>query len=553
MELAFEQKQRSCLHRTAHLSLAQEQTQELIIPDSMPDASRTLICCAEPEVQSKTNREGSLLVTGTLRTGCLYADEAGGLQLLTSELPFTVKLECAELREDTQTLVRCCVRSADSRLINSRKVLLRVSVLVQADGYEPQTQSMSVLKDPPACLQLKTQTYETNAPVELSERAFQVSEELNLPDGRPQIARLVSCLLTPVVQEQGLVGSKAVLKGTANLQITYLDNENALRTLSFSVPFSQYCQMEGDYDQDETLESVLLVTGVQLEPVASEQSQKLLFGAGLLAQCMVVQPQALTLCEDAYSTKGEFQPQWETQEHTMRLDAQTLREPVRASFPVQAAAVLDCRVYPDAQALERTDDGVTVHVPLRADLVYTDPDGAVQAETFRTEVSCHTALSENGLCEAVCTIQPEGYASAESVRRDARPDEAAEHAAAVSRHPAHERKRRALGPCAAVPDDGAVDPAGQSSDAAGGGRRTAAADPHVRREAGIWNNVRSTRRSRTARTARSISASSALCGRENPPLSSASWSSSCCRTSKTSMSANAPPTSCRSPARAGRS
>ena len=35
MELAFEQKQQSCLRRTAHLSLAQEQTQELIIPDSM--------------------------------------------------------------------------------------------------------------------------------------------------------------------------------------------------------------------------------------------------------------------------------------------------------------------------------------------------------------------------------------------------------------------------------------------------------------------------------------------------------------------------------------
>ena len=60
MELAFEQKQRSCLHRMAHLSLAQEQTQELIIPDSMPDASRTLICYAEPEVQSKTNRESPL-------------------------------------------------------------------------------------------------------------------------------------------------------------------------------------------------------------------------------------------------------------------------------------------------------------------------------------------------------------------------------------------------------------------------------------------------------------------------------------------------------------
>ena len=414
MELAFEQKQQSCLHRTAHLSLAQEQTQELIIPDSLPDAARTLICYAEPEVQSKTNRAGSLLVTGTLRASCLYADEAGGVQLLTSELPFTVKLEDAALQEETKTVVRCCIRSADSRLINSRKVLLRITVLVQADGYEPQSESTSVLKAPPACLQLKTQTYETAVPVELAERVFQVSEELELPEGRPQIARLVDHSLTPVVQEQNLIGSKAVLKGTAHLQITYLDTENALRTLSFSVPFSQYCQLEGDYDQEETLSSALLVTGMQLEPVASEQSQKLLFGAGLLAQCMVVQPQSLTLCEDAYSTKGDFQPQWSEQTRTMRLDAQTMRAPIRTAFPAQAACVLDCRLYPDAQAIERADDGVVIHVPLRADIVYTDQDGAVQSETFRTEASCRTALNENGLCEAVFALQPDGYASAGS-------------------------------------------------------------------------------------------------------------------------------------------
>ena len=134
MELAFEQKQRSCLKRTAHLSLAQEQTQELIIPDAMPDAARTLICYAEPELQSKTSRAGSLLVTGNLRASCLYADEAGGLQLLTTDVPFTLKLESSDLQELTQSVVRCSVRSADSRLINSRKVLLRISVLVQADG-----------------------------------------------------------------------------------------------------------------------------------------------------------------------------------------------------------------------------------------------------------------------------------------------------------------------------------------------------------------------------------------------------------------------------------
>ena len=116
MELAFEQKQRSCLKRTAHLSLAQEQTQELIIPDAMPDAARTLICYAEPELQSKTSRAGSLLVTGNLRASCLYADEAGGLQLLTTDVPFTRSpssaARSAAPTADSSTPARSCCASA---------------------------------------------------------------------------------------------------------------------------------------------------------------------------------------------------------------------------------------------------------------------------------------------------------------------------------------------------------------------------------------------------------------------------------------------------------
>ena len=287
-------------------------------------------------------------------------------------------------------------------------------MLVQADGYEPWTEEVRALTDAPACLQQKTQTYYNAVPVETAERAFQVSEELNVPEGRAKIVRLADCMLQPVVTEQNLVGSKAVMKGTANLQLTYLDEQNELRTLSLAVPFSQYCQLQGDYEQNEDVETALLVTGVQLEPVDTETGQKLLFGAGILAQCTVIQPQTLTLCEDAYSTRGDFQPQWQEQEYSMRLDAQTLREPIRPSFPAQASAVLDCRVYPDAMALERTADGVIVHVPLRADTVYTDADGEVQSESFRTEVSCKTALDEDCACEAVFQLQPEGYAAAGS-------------------------------------------------------------------------------------------------------------------------------------------
>ncbi len=162
------------------------------------------------------------------------------------------------------------------------------------------------------------------------------------------------------------------------------------------------------------METALLVTGVQLEPVDTETGQKLLFGAGISRSAPSSSRRRSRSARTPIPPAAIFQPQWQEQEYSMRLDAQTLREPIRPSFPAQASAVLDCRVYPDAMALERTADGVIVHVPLRADTVYTDADGAVQSESFRTEVSCKTALDEDCTCEAVFQLQPEGYAAAGS-------------------------------------------------------------------------------------------------------------------------------------------
>lgn len=412
MELAFEQTQFSCLRRVAQLSVAQEQTQELIIPDAMADAARTLICYAEPELQSKTSRDGSLLVTGVIQTSCLYADEQGSVQPLSTQIPFTVKLDHPQWKDQTRSRVSCTIRSADGRLINSRKALLRVNVLVQAEGYEPTSEASSTLRDAPGCLQQKTAVYTDLVPVELSEREFRLSEELALPDGRSAIGQVVSCAAQPVLQEQNLVGDKALAKGKIELLLTYLDEEGAVRTLSLSFPFSQYCQLLQTYTQDEALQITLCMTGVQLEQVNTNEGQKLLVSVGLVMQCLISSAQQLSVCEDAYTTRGSFTPQWKTDERVMRLDVQNVHASLREAFPAQAALVLDCRVYPQEQTQQRIDDGLLIHAPLRADILYADADGAVQMQTFRAELTCRTALCENGSCEAQLQLLPGGGATA---------------------------------------------------------------------------------------------------------------------------------------------
>lgn len=413
MELTFEQTQFPCLRRVAHLSVAQEQTQELIIPDAMADASRTLICYAEPELQSKTSRDGSLLITGLLRASCLYADEQGDIQPLSAQLPFTAKLEHPQWQEQTLSCVSCTIRSADARLINSRKLLLRVNVLVQADGYEPTSEAGSTLQDAPGCLQQKTAVYSSLVPVELSERAFSLSEELVLPEGRSAASQLISCAVNPVLQEQNLVGDKALAKGKLELLLTYLDAQNIVRTLSLSVPFSQYCQLQQTYSHEETLQTSLCLTGVQAELIGTADGQKLLLGVGLVMQCLILAAQHLCVCEDAYATRGTFTPQWQTEEHLMRLDGQTIRASLRESLPVEGvSAVLDCRIYQQEQTQQRTEDGLVIHAPLRVDVLYADADGALQMHSTRVELTCRTALCETGSCEASLVLLPECSATA---------------------------------------------------------------------------------------------------------------------------------------------
>ncbi len=132
-----------------------------------------------------------LLVTGTLRASCLYADEE------------RAACSCAtsDCRLRSSWRAPGCVKAADARALlrpqrgrlpdNSRKVLLRVTVLVQADGYEPQTQSMSVLMIRPLPAAENADRRDECAGGASSAR-FR-SAELESADGRPQIARLVSC------------------------------------------------------------------------------------------------------------------------------------------------------------------------------------------------------------------------------------------------------------------------------------------------------------------------------------------------------------------------
>ena len=124
MELLFQTRLMRYLAHSLHELRSQEETAEVIVPDSCPDVARAAYACASVIVRGKECRTGSILISGGIRASALCVPEdASGARTLEAYMPFTMRIEHPSVTERTQVFLNAFVRQVDARLVNSRKIL----------------------------------------------------------------------------------------------------------------------------------------------------------------------------------------------------------------------------------------------------------------------------------------------------------------------------------------------------------------------------------------------------------------------------------------------
>ena len=411
MELEFETRTTAYLRRSVHGVCRQEQTQEVIVPDASPDASRVVYCCAQAIVRSKDCLNGAVQISGTVQASTIYCTNSDeNARVLTAQLPFTLRLEAAEAREDTQVTFDCRVLCADAMLVNSRKVLFRVQVGAEIFGYAKDAMELPLLKQTPKELQLRCSTYPLPLAAETAERSFQVSEELELPAGRPEVEDVIAASVIPEITEQRLLGSKAVFKGTMQLKVLYQAPDGSVNCFSQNLPFSQYCQLEADYD-DEGMRMWMGITGCEVQLERGERP-RLLLRADLLAQCLVTRTVELTVCEDAFGAGALLKPEWTELSFEGCLDRQMQRMSVRESVDGTALrGVIDSEIFVDFPRVEPGGTGARITVPVAVRALGLDLDGALCGVAGTVAATSELAMDRGARCEASAVQCPDGYAS----------------------------------------------------------------------------------------------------------------------------------------------
>lgn len=391
MEANFKHERINQYMRVCSNSFSREETAESVVPDIMPDIAKILDTDCSIFLREKNIQNGKASVEANIQTSILYlGEDCEGIYKLELSKPFSFTYENDEISENDILCVYLSVNNADTRILNPRKVLLRVDVCSELSFYRMAELSFPVDKDSNENLQILTKECPVQLITSVGEKAFSISDEFSFPVIHGDVEEIITSKAWAVIDETKTVGEKVILQGTINLKLLYKEkNEKLYKTEIFTTGFSQIMDCAQNSTGPNTV--TLMPTSLNLELITGGHgSTSLLMEIHLTAQMICRIPYTLRYIADAYSLYSEeivHKEQWEAYNagETILL-RDTVREVIDTTDTVKE--VIYGYVQPGIPSVGERG----LHIPLTARVIYRTESGNISSVFHRiqTELPCET-------------------------------------------------------------------------------------------------------------------------------------------------------------------
>lgn len=393
MELQFERSACPFLDTAVREVRNLELTQEIRLPEGMPDIGRVLCAWGQTVLRGKEWRSDSVSFSGGLMVWVLYAPEEGGQeQCMEGWIPFQMSWDLPRNSPEGTIRIRCLPRFVDARSVSPRKIMIRAGTAAMAEAFVPGEVETVDARQVPETVELLRSHWPVRMPVEAGEKDFALDEELKLPGSAAVPESLICCRMEPKLTESRVLGNKLVFRGCGNLHILYRGDDGQLHGWDFEMPFSQFAELSGEYGNDA--QGDLILSPTSLEPELMEDGS-IRFRGGIVGQYLITDRKLLELTEDAYSPGRELDVQREMLEVPAVLE--TRRENIygEQTIPAEADSVADVSFLTDFPRVQRDGEQMEVTVPGQFQILYYGTDGVLHAGTGRWEGSGSVPAGED--------------------------------------------------------------------------------------------------------------------------------------------------------------
>ena len=400
MELQLKKTTLDHYESSGEVTLTQEETTEVIVPDYCPDIARIITADGKVCIHSRELRDGKATVTGTVRVTVLYTpDGESGIRTLEFAMPFTVE-------SDNRVLADCVFLEADtrpefleSRMLNPRKAFTHCKLVTRLTGYqkEPLCFSTDLEGEDQLCVEKRQEQQRITLLTHIAEKDFTFTEEMNLSPGRAGAAELLNSQVCGSVTESKIVGSKLIFKGVFSISLLYRSVDGKYDTTSSDLPFSQIMEIEGAAEGC-TPSLRLQLTGSDLQIDGDDaEGRQIAVTLYLHATALLREEQDVTLLNDLYSTSYETAYEAAPLSVTGFFETFTRRHTVREvlEIGVVADSILSLTASCGAVSVSREGETTVLRTEVNVRALYLDEGGVPLMAERSFDINSQLELPED--------------------------------------------------------------------------------------------------------------------------------------------------------------
>lgn len=394
MEVGLNKTGFSCYDKTFSQTLRKEESQDSVVPDTMPDIGEILESSGSLMIRSKDIGEGGVRISASIAANVVYkSDGEERVCALELSVPVSVSVEDEGIRDDQECTAEINILSIDTRVLNPRKVLVRAEICAQIDCYT--LGKMELCQDTDGKTEgiyVQKKNVLLTPAVSVREKTFVLTDELAIPASRASAAQILSHRVCISSDEVKPVGNKLIFKGSVKCGFLYLTADGLISEAEFESGYSQIIEIDTPCS-DPVAELTLMLTGAYFELMSSGDGRSISMEVHALAQAVCCERMEASYIADAYSNTNPIELTMQEHNALCIRRQSVLRENLRQLYetPYPVTDVLGAHTV--AGLAERVDD--TLRVPVSVCVIYRSGDGALHSGRKKYELSFPLALDDD--------------------------------------------------------------------------------------------------------------------------------------------------------------
>lgn len=278
---------------------------DISLPDYCPEIQRILKCTVTPNVNSVQNNSGRVTADVTAVVRVIYVGENGKAAAYEQSYPLQKFIESNRITSDSAVSVTVNTDYVNCRAVNPRRIDVRGIMTFFFRAFSKREEH--ILCDAHgAGIQLQTDDCSFASMTGVCERAFSLSEVVELDETREPISQIINASSCVTAGDVKIINNKALLKGDCTVKIFYLSENGSIESMEHAMPLSQIVELDGL--NEKSISSLRLsVSSCEASAKSNSSGDMRLVDLNVRISAFMAafEENPLSLISDAYSTEYE--------------------------------------------------------------------------------------------------------------------------------------------------------------------------------------------------------------------------------------------------------